>query len=89
MERCLSCEELFKPGMLIDNHLTARQAQKLLHMICYSESEYYKNEVDQKSLIVRILEVIKSFFSLEALMKQDLLPQLISRLSFRTLINGL
>lgn len=42
--------------MLIDNHLTARQAQKLLHMICYPEGEYYKNEMDQKSLIVRILE---------------------------------
>lgn len=43
--------------MLIDDMLTPRQTQKLLHMICYSETEYSKCDLDQKSIIVRILEV--------------------------------
>lgn len=45
-------------GFLIDPMLTPKQAQKLLHMICYPENESnIKSEMDQKSIIVRILEV--------------------------------
>ena len=45
-------------GFLLDSMLTNKQAQKLLHMICYSENESsLKAEMDQKSMIVRILEV--------------------------------
>lgn len=44
--------------MLIDPMLTSKQAQRLLHMICYPETESnIKAEMDQKSIIVRILEV--------------------------------
>lgn len=57
--------------------LTARQAQKLLHMICYSESEYnLKAEMDQQSIIVRILENLDqwslriSFLDLQLMYKQ-------------------
>lgn len=59
LERCLqNAEDLCLPGMLIDNMLTSKQAQRLLHMICYPENESnFKSELDQKSIIVRILEV--------------------------------
>lgn len=63
--------------MLIDNMLTARQAQKLLHMICYSESEYnLKAEMDQQQIIARILENLDqwslriSFLDLQLMYKQ-------------------
>jgi len=51
--------------MLIDPMLTAKQAQRLLHMICYPENESnLKSEMDQKSIIVRILEVRTTNFYL-------------------------
>ena len=60
LERCLqNADELCQTGMLIDPMLTSKQAQRLLHMICYPEIESnIKAEMDQKSIIVRILEVI-------------------------------
>lgn len=60
LERCLqNADELCQTGMLIDPMLTSKQAQRLLHMICYPENESnIKAEMDQKSLIVRILEVL-------------------------------
>lgn len=49
--------------MLIDPMLTSKQAQRLLHMICYPETESnIKAEMDQKSIIVRILEVGNHIF---------------------------
>lgn len=57
LERCLqNPEELCKPDMLLDNELTPRQAQRLLHMICYPNSTL-DNNLDQRTLISRILEV--------------------------------
>lgn len=59
LERCLqNADELCLTGFLIDEMLTPKQAQRLLHMICYPENESnIKSEMDQKSIIVRILEV--------------------------------
>lgn len=63
LERCLqNAEELCQPGMLIDNMLKANQAQRLLHMICYPESEsYLKSEMDQRAIIARILENLEQW----------------------------
>ena len=48
--------------MLIDPMLTSKQAQRLLHMICYPENESnIKAEMDQKSIIVRILENLEQW----------------------------
>lgn len=59
LERCLqNANELCQTGMLLDPMLTPKQAQQLLHMICYPENESnFKSELDQKAIIVRILEV--------------------------------
>ncbi|XP_039485003.1 mediator of RNA polymerase II transcription subunit 12 isoform X1 [Drosophila santomea] len=56
LERCLkNAEQLC--DMIIDEMLTAKQAQRVLHMICYPESEFnIISELDQRSMIVRILE---------------------------------
>ncbi|GAB0086625.1 Mediator of RNA polymerase II transcription subunit 12 [Sergentomyia squamirostris] len=78
LERCLqNAEELCQPGMLIDNLLTPKQAQRLLHMICYAENESnMKAEMDQKSIIVRILENLEqwslriSWLDLQLMFKQ-------------------
>lgn len=57
LERCLqNASELCH--VLLDAMLTTKQAQQLLHMICYAENESnIKAEMDQKAIIVRILEV--------------------------------
>lgn len=48
--------------MLIDPMLTSKQAQRLLHMICYPENESnIKAGMDQKSIIVRILENLEQW----------------------------
>lgn len=48
--------------MLIDQMLTSKQAQRLLHMICYPETESnIKAEMDQKSIIVRILDHLEQW----------------------------
>ncbi|XP_055677088.1 mediator of RNA polymerase II transcription subunit 12 isoform X2 [Lutzomyia longipalpis] len=78
LERCLqNAEELCLPGMLIDPMLTPKQAQRLLHMICYAENESnMKAEMDQKSIIVRILENLEqwslriSWLDLQLMFKQ-------------------
>lgn len=59
LERCLqNANELCQTGYLLDTMLTSKQAQQLLHMICYPEIESnIKAEMDQKSIIIRILEV--------------------------------
>lgn len=56
LERCLkNAEQLC--DMIIDEMLTAKQAQRVLHMICYPEAEFnIISELDQRSMIVRILE---------------------------------
>lgn len=42
--------------------LTSKQAQRLLHMICYPENESnIKAGMDQKSIIVRILENLEQW----------------------------
>lgn len=63
LERCLQIpEDLCQNGMLIDPMLTSKQAQRLLHMICYPEQESnIKAEMDQKSIIVRILENLEQW----------------------------
>lgn len=58
MERCLqNPDELCQPDMLLDNELTPRQAQRLLHMICYPNSTL-DNNLDQRTIITRILETL-------------------------------
>ncbi|KAG4072103.1 hypothetical protein HA402_015602 [Bradysia odoriphaga] len=63
LERCLqNADELCLTGFLIDEMLTPKQAQRLLHMICYPENESnIKSEMDQKSIIVRILENLEQW----------------------------
>lgn len=56
LERCLKNADKLC-DMIIDDMLTPKQSQSILHMICYSEAEYsIISEMDQKSMIVRILE---------------------------------
>lgn len=63
LERCLqNPEDLCQTGMLIDPMLTSKQAQRLLHMICYPESESsIKSDMEHKSIIVRILENLEQW----------------------------
>lgn len=56
LERCLQ-EDLCQPDMLLDNELTAKQAQRLLHMICYPNSTLDSN-LDHRTIITRILETL-------------------------------
>ncbi|XP_058826167.1 mediator of RNA polymerase II transcription subunit 12 isoform X2 [Topomyia yanbarensis] len=78
LERCLqNADELCQQGMLIDNMLTAKQAQRLLHMICYPENESNLiADMDQKAIIVRILENLEqwslriSWLDLQLMFKQ-------------------
>lgn len=76
LERCLQTADTLC-GMLIDNMLTSKQVQNLLHMICYSENEYnIIADLDQKSIIVRILENLEqwslriSYLDLQLMYKQ-------------------
>lgn len=56
LERCLqNPEELCRSDMLLDSMLTTRQAQKLLHMICYPEISP-DAFLDQKTHITNTLE---------------------------------
>ncbi|XP_053693573.1 mediator of RNA polymerase II transcription subunit 12 [Sabethes cyaneus] len=78
LERCLqNADELCQQGYLIDNMLTAKQAQRLLHMICYPENESNLiADMDQKAIIVRILENLEqwslriSWLDLQLMFKQ-------------------
>jgi mediator of RNA polymerase II transcription subunit 12 len=52
-----------KDDILLDNMLTNKQAQRLLHMICYDQETNSKIEsnMDQKVQIVRILENLEQW----------------------------
>ncbi|KAG8277171.1 Mediator of RNA polymerase II transcription subunit 12 [Homalodisca vitripennis] len=58
LERCLqNPEELCTQDMLLDSMLSPKQAQRLLHMICYPDSDAHSEiNLDHKSIIVNILE---------------------------------
>ncbi|KAG7209569.1 hypothetical protein KM043_015646 [Ampulex compressa] len=61
LERCLqNPEELCHPDLLLDNVLTPRQAQRLLHMICYPETST-EAFIDQKTHITNILENLEQW----------------------------
>lgn len=61
LERCLqNPEELCHPDMLLDNMLTPRQAQRLLHMICYPNT-LIDTFLDQKTHIINILETLEQW----------------------------
>lgn len=56
LERCLKNADKLC-DMVVDDMLSPKQSQSILHMICYSEAEYNViSELDQRSMIVRILE---------------------------------
>ncbi|KAG5680297.1 hypothetical protein PVAND_009814 [Polypedilum vanderplanki] len=64
LECCLkNCDEMCKDEILLDNMLTNKQAQRLLHMIVYDQETNAKIEanMDQKSQIVRILENLEQW----------------------------
>ncbi|KAL6442397.1 hypothetical protein ACFW04_002558 [Cataglyphis niger] len=61
LERCLqNPEELCHQDMLLDNMLIPRQAQKLLHMICYPDTPT-EAFIDQKTHITNILENLEQW----------------------------
>ncbi|XP_020279147.1 mediator of RNA polymerase II transcription subunit 12 isoform X2 [Pseudomyrmex gracilis] len=61
LERCLqNPDELCHQDMLLDNMLTPRQAQKLLHMICYPDTPT-EAFIDQKTHITNILENLEQW----------------------------
>lgn len=63
LERCLSHpEELCDMDNLLDPILSHSQAQRLLHMICYPDAASSIDDLDQKSMISRILEVNRTIF---------------------------
>lgn len=65
LERCLCHpEELCHNDNLLDPLLSHSQAQRLLHMICYPDASSTIDELDQKSMITRILEVFLKIFVL-------------------------
>lgn len=64
LECCLkNCDEMCKDEILLDSMLTNKQAQRLLHMICYDQEANSKIEanMDQKAHIVRILENLEQW----------------------------
>ncbi|XP_014230379.1 mediator of RNA polymerase II transcription subunit 12-like isoform X1 [Trichogramma pretiosum] len=61
LERCLqNPEELCQDDMLLDALLTPRQAQRLLHMICYPDTSA-DAFLDQKTHITNILENLEQW----------------------------
>ncbi|XP_034934643.1 mediator of RNA polymerase II transcription subunit 12 [Chelonus insularis] len=61
LERCLqNPEELCHPEMLLDSMLTPRQAQRLLHMICYPDTPLDAFH-DQRTHITNILENLEQW----------------------------
>lgn len=62
LERCLCHpEELCHNDNLLDPLLSHSQAQRLLHMICYPDISATIDELDQKSMITRILENLEQW----------------------------
>ncbi|XP_066254151.1 mediator of RNA polymerase II transcription subunit 12 isoform X3 [Euwallacea similis] len=77
LDRCLCHpEKLCDSDNLLDDLLTHSQAQRLLHMICYPELAASIDELDQKSMISRILENLElwtlrmSWLDLQLMFKQ-------------------
>ncbi|CAH0557477.1 unnamed protein product [Brassicogethes aeneus] len=77
LERCLSHpEELCEMDNLLDPLLSHSQAQRLLHMICYPDAGSNIDDLDQKSMISRILENLEqwtlrmSWLDLQLMFKQ-------------------
>ncbi|KAJ8951793.1 hypothetical protein NQ318_019766 [Aromia moschata] len=77
LERCLSHpEELCDMDNLLDPLLSHSQAQRLLHMICYPDAASSIDDLDQKSMISRILENLEqwtlrmSWLDLQLMFKQ-------------------
>ncbi|XP_015113779.1 mediator of RNA polymerase II transcription subunit 12 isoform X2 [Diachasma alloeum] len=61
LEKCLhNPEELFHVEMLLDNMLSAKQAQRLLHMICYPDTSPDAFH-DQRTHITNILENLEQW----------------------------
>lgn len=58
LERCLqNPEELCHQDMLLDSMLSSKQAQRLLHMICYPETASGSDiSLDSRTIITNILE---------------------------------
>ncbi|KAJ8916222.1 hypothetical protein NQ315_016361 [Exocentrus adspersus] len=62
LERCLCHpEELCDMDNLLDPLLSHSQAQRLLHMICYPDAASSIDDLDQKSMISRILENLEQW----------------------------
>lgn len=64
LECCLkNCDEICQDENLLDDMLTNKQAQRLLHMICYDQETNAKIEanMDQKAQIIRILENLEQW----------------------------
>ncbi|CAH0406083.1 unnamed protein product [Chilo suppressalis] len=78
LQKCLqNPDELYQPDMLLDSMLTPRQAQRLLHMICYPDSASHTHpDLDQKTMITRLLENLEqwslrmSWLDLQLMFKQ-------------------
>lgn len=78
LQKCLqNIDELYQPDMLLDSMLTPRQAQRLLHMICYPDSASHTHpDLDQKTMITRLLENLEqwslrmSWLDLQLMFKQ-------------------
>ncbi|KAJ0181317.1 hypothetical protein K1T71_003402 [Dendrolimus kikuchii] len=78
LQKCLqNPDELYQPDMLLDSMLTPRQAQRLLHMICYPDTASHTNpDLDQKTMITRLLENLEqwslrmSWLDLQLMFKQ-------------------
>ncbi|CAH4017296.1 unnamed protein product [Pieris brassicae] len=78
LQKCLqNPDELYQPDMLLDPVLTPRQAQRLLHMICYPDSASHTHpDLDQKTMITRLLENLEqwslrmSWLDLQLMFKQ-------------------
>ncbi|XP_072935735.1 mediator of RNA polymerase II transcription subunit 12 isoform X2 [Epargyreus clarus] len=82
LQKCLqNPDELYHPDMLLDSMLTPRQAQRLLHMICYPDSASHTHpDLDQKTMITRLLENLEqwslrmSWLDLQLMFQQFLNP---------------
>ncbi|XP_014240194.1 mediator of RNA polymerase II transcription subunit 12 isoform X2 [Cimex lectularius] len=78
LERCLQRpEDLCTQDMMLDSMLTAKQAQRLLHMICYPDNPVSTDvNLDQKTMITNILENLElwtlrvSWLDMQLMLKQ-------------------
>uniref|UniRef100_A0A0A9YNL5 Mediator of RNA polymerase II transcription subunit 12 n=1 Tax=Lygus hesperus TaxID=30085 RepID=A0A0A9YNL5_LYGHE len=78
LERCLEKpEELCTQDMMLDHMLSPKQAQRLLHMICYPDRPISTEaSMDQKAMITNILENLElwtlrvSWLDMQLMLKQ-------------------